>query len=84
MRCVNLQGTRPEKICLHQQIPVHLLPESSQSGIELFYEIHLNYILFFYFSSKNLFIKKTVPDKKGTHKKEKKSHFSLHEPSQNQ
>ena len=40
--------------------------------------------LFFYFSSKNLFIKKTVPDKKGTHKKEKKSHFSLHEPSQNQ
>ena len=55
-----------------------------QSGIELFYEIHLNYILFFYFSSKNLFIKKTVPDKKGTHKKEKKSHFSLHEPSQNQ
>ena len=30
------------------------------------------------------FIKKTVPDKKGTHKKEKKSHFSLHEPSQNQ
>ena len=31
-----LVSSRPEKICLHQQIPVHLLPESSQSGIELF------------------------------------------------